>query len=169
MMICFSLLDLWHCFLDLWHSLVDLWHQWQSHSTQPPRYIQNFLSLVFHFQKSLYGLMKAPWAWYSKMDSFLLHTSFSKWHSNPNFYTKKVGDHLILHVLYFDELILIGSDPKLLTHVKSIRRNKFEMANLGHLHYFLSLQVFNLKKEFPFPSLNMDITFFTTFKWNIVN
>ena len=53
------------------------------------------------------------------MDSFLLDTGFSKCHSEPNVYTKKVGNHLIILVLYVDDLILTRSDPKLLTHVKS--------------------------------------------------
>ena len=50
--------------------------------------------------------------------------------------------HLIILVLYVDDLILIGNDPKLITHV--IKRN-FEMSDLGHLHYFLSLRVLQTK------------------------
>ena len=39
------------------------------------------------------------------MDSFHLDTSFSRRHSDPNVYTKKVGNHLIILVLYVDDLI----------------------------------------------------------------
>jgi hypothetical protein len=55
----------------------------------------------------------------------------------PN--TKKVGSHLIILVLYVDDLILIGSDSKLLNHVKTSLEKKFEMTDLGYLHYFLGL------------------------------
>jgi hypothetical protein len=137
---------------------------------QPPGYVQNDSSLVCHLKKSLYGLKQAPRAWYAKMDNFLLDTDFSRCHSDPNVYTKKVGSHLIILVLYVDDLILTGSDPKLLTHVKSNLKKKFEMTDLGYLHYFLGLQVLQTKEGiFPFPSLSMHVTFFTTFTWKILN
>jgi hypothetical protein len=82
------------------------------------------------------------------MDSFLLHTSFSRCHFDSNVYTKKIGSHLIILVLYVDDLILIGSDPKLLNHVKTSIKKKFEMTNLGYLHYFLGLQVLQTKEGF---------------------
>ena len=79
------------------------------------------------------------------MDIFLLDTSFSRCHYDPNVYTKKVGNHIII-LLYVDDLILTGNDPKLLTHVKSSLKKIFEMSDLGHLHYFLGLQVLQTKE-----------------------
>eukprot|EP00253_Pinus_taeda_P017072 PITA_17072 len=108
--------------------------------------IQTNCILVCQLKKSLYGLKQAPQAWYAKMDSFLLETGFSRCHSNNTVYTKKVGKSLIILVLYVDDLILTGSDPNLINHVKSILKNKFEMIDLGHLHYFLGLQVMQSKE-----------------------
>jgi hypothetical protein len=107
---------------------------------QPPGYVQNDSSLVCRLKKSLYGLKQAPRAWYAKMDSFLISTGFSRCHFDPNVYTKKVGSLIIILVLYVDDLILTGTDSKLLNHVKTILKKKFEMTDLGFLHYFLSLQ-----------------------------
>jgi hypothetical protein len=76
------------------------------------------------------------------MDTFLIPIGFSRCHSDPNVYTKKVGIHLIILVLYVYDLILTGSDSKLLNHVKTSLKKKFEMTKLGFLHYFLGLQVF---------------------------
>ena len=87
----------------------------------------------------------------------------------PNVYTKKVGNHLIILVLYVDDLILTGSDPKLLTHVKSSLKQNFEMSDLGHLHYFLGLQVLQTKDSSFFPSLSMLVIFFVASTWKIVN
>jgi hypothetical protein len=109
---------------------------------QPPGYVQNDSSLVCHLNKSLYGLNQSPRAWYAKMDIFLIATRFSRFHSDHNVYTKKSRIHLIILVLYVDELILTGSDSKLLNHVKTSLKKKFEMTYLGFLHYFLGLQVF---------------------------
>eukprot|EP00253_Pinus_taeda_P006979 PITA_06979 len=80
------------------------------------------------------------------MDSFLLESRFSRCHSNHTVYTKKEGKSLIILVLYVDDLILTGSDPNLINHVKSSLKKKFEMTNLGHLHYFLGLQVLQSKE-----------------------
>ena len=81
------------------------------------------------------------------MDRFLLDTGFSRCHSNPNVYLKKVGSHIIILFLYVDDLILTGSDPKLLNHVKTSLKKKFEMTDLGFLHFFLGLQVLQTNEE----------------------
>eukprot|EP00253_Pinus_taeda_P016749 PITA_16749 len=80
------------------------------------------------------------------MDSFLLETRFSRCHSDNTVYTKKVVKSLIILVLYVDDIILTGSDSNLINHVKSSVKNKFEMTDLGHLHYFLGLQVLQSKE-----------------------
>jgi len=109
---------------------------------QPLGYVQNDSSLVFHLKKSLYGLKQAPRVWYAKMDKILIDIRFSRCHSDPNVYTKKVGSHLIILVLYVDDIILTGSFSKLLNHVKTSLKKKFEMTDLGFSNYFLGLQVF---------------------------
>eukprot|EP00253_Pinus_taeda_P023838 PITA_23838 len=113
---------------------------------QPIGFIQTDSSLVCRLKKSLYGLKQAPRAWYAKMDNFLLESGFSRCHSDNTVYTKIVGNSLIILVLYVDDLILTGSDPILINHVKSSLKKKFEMTDLGHLHYFLGLQVLQSKE-----------------------
>eukprot|EP00253_Pinus_taeda_P017785 PITA_17785 len=113
---------------------------------QPTGFIQIDSNLVCFLKKSLYGFKQAPQAWYAKMDSFLLETSFSRCHFDNTIYTKKVVKSLIILVLYVDDLILTISDPNLINHVKSSLKNKFEMIDLGHLHYFLGLQVLQSKE-----------------------
>eukprot|EP00253_Pinus_taeda_P017407 PITA_17407 len=113
---------------------------------QPIGFIQTDSSLVCRLKKSLYGLKKAPQAWYAKMDSFLLETGFSRCHYDNIVYTKKVCKTLIILVLYVDDLILTDSDPNLINHVKSNLKKKFEMTDLGLLHYFLGLQVLQSKE-----------------------
>eukprot|EP00253_Pinus_taeda_P005010 PITA_05010 len=113
---------------------------------QPIGFIQTDSSPVCRLKKSLYGLKQAPRAWYAKMDNFLLESGFSRCHSDNTVYTKTVENSLIILVLYVDDLILTGSDPILINHVKSSLKKKFEMTDLGHLHYFLGLQVLQSKE-----------------------
>ena len=130
---------------------------------QPPGYVHNDSSLVCRLKKSVYGLKQAPRAWYAKMEIFLIATRFSICHSNPNVYSKKLGSHLIILVLYVDDLILTGSDSKLLNHVKTRLKKKFKMTDLGHLRYLLGLQVLKTKERNFFPGLSMLVTFFIVF------
>eukprot|EP00253_Pinus_taeda_P026685 PITA_26685 len=123
---------------------------------QPTGFIQTDSSLVCRLKKSLYGLKQAPRAWYAKMDSFLLETRFSRCHSHNTVYTKKVGKSFIILVLYVDDLILAGSDPNLINHVKSNLKKKFEMTDLGHLHYFLGLQVLQSKEGISLSQSNAE-------------
>eukprot|EP00253_Pinus_taeda_P025097 PITA_25097 len=113
---------------------------------QPIGIIQIDSNLVCRLKKSLYGLKQAPRAWYAKKDSFLLESGFSRCHSDNIVYTKKEGKSLIILVVYVDDLILTGSDPNLINHVKSSLKKKFDMTDLGHLHYFLGLQVLQSKE-----------------------
>eukprot|EP00253_Pinus_taeda_P025220 PITA_25220 len=113
---------------------------------QPIGFVQTNSSLVCQLKKSLYGLKEAPQAWYAKMNSFFLETGFSRCLSNNTVYTKKMGKSLIILVLYVDDLILTGSDPNLIKHVNSSLKKKLEMTDLGHLHYFLGLQVLQSKE-----------------------
>eukprot|EP00253_Pinus_taeda_P005172 PITA_05172 len=78
---------------------------------QPIGFIQTDSSLVCRLKKSLYGLKQAPRAWYAKMDSFLLESGFSRCYSDNTVYTKKVGNSLIILVLYVDDLILTDCKP----------------------------------------------------------
>jgi hypothetical protein len=135
---------------------------------QPLGYVQNDSSLVCHLKKSLYGLKQVPRAWYVKMDNFVLDTGFSRCHFDPNVYTKKVGSHLVILFLYVYDLIPTGSDPKILNHVKSILKKKFEITDLGFLHYLAS-KFCKPRKEFFFPNISMLVTFFVSFTWNIQN
>ena len=113
---------------------------------QLPAFIQNDSSYFFRLRKSLYGFKQAPLALHAKMDSFLLDTGFSRCHSDNTVCTKKVGKSLIILVLYVDDLILAGSDPNHINHVNSNLKKKFEMIDLGNLHYFLALQVLQSKE-----------------------
>jgi hypothetical protein len=103
------------------------------------------------------------------MDNLLIDIRFSRCHSDPNVYTKKVGIHLIILVLYVDDLILTGSDSKLLNHVKTNLKKKFEMTNLGFCTISLASKFCKPMKEFFFPSLSALVTFFVAFTWMIVN
>eukprot|EP00253_Pinus_taeda_P014632 PITA_14632 len=98
---------------------------------QPIGFIQTDSSLVCRLKKSLYGLKQAPRACYAKMDSFLLESGFSRCYSDNTVYTKKVGNFLIIVVLYVDDLILTVLQSK---EGISLSQSKYACDILRHFH-----------------------------------
>jgi hypothetical protein len=90
--------------------------------------------------KALYGLNQAPRAWYGRIDSFMMRLGFSKSKVDPNLYLKIVDDGPIILLLYVDELCLIGEENRI-TDCKKKLVVEFEMKDLGLMHYFLGLEV----------------------------
>jgi hypothetical protein len=103
-------------------------------------------SHVCRMKKALYGLKQAPRAWYSRIDGYLMSLGLTKSEADPNLYYKVVdGDPLIL-VLYVDDLFLTGAD-RLIDQCKRELASEFEMKDLGLMHYFLGLEVWQKPGE----------------------
>jgi hypothetical protein len=102
--------------------------------------IHNEKSHVCRLKKAMYGLKQAPRSWYEKMDGFLMSLGFSKSVDDPNLYYHIDGNECLILVLYVDDLFLIGSE-RLIVECKQALTAKFEMKDLGLMHYFLGLEV----------------------------
>ena len=71
---------------------------------------------------------------------------FTKSEADPNLYYKVVdGDPLIL-VLYVDDLFLTGAE-RLIFGCKRELASELEMKDLGLMHYFLGLEVWQRPSE----------------------
>jgi hypothetical protein len=102
--------------------------------------VHNEKSHVCILKKALYGLKQAPCAWYEKMDGFLMSLGFNKSTTNPNLYYHIDASEFLILVLYVDDLFLTGSE-RLIVECKKALTTKFEMKDLGLMHYFLGLEV----------------------------
>ena len=90
--------------------------------------------------KSLYSFKQAPRTWYGRIDSFLSSFGFTKSKANSKLYYKvEEGNPLIL-LLYVDDLFVIGMDG-LIADTKIKLAIEFEMKDLGMMHYFLGMEV----------------------------
>ena len=95
---------------------------------------------VCRLKKTIYGLKQAPRAWYETIDSYLMKLGFTRSEADPNLYFKVEDDKPLTPVLYVDDLFLIGADP-LIHKCKRELASEFEMKDLGLMHYFLGLEV----------------------------
>ena len=66
-------------------------------------------SHVCCLKKVLYGLKKAPRAWYSRIDAYLQHMGFIKCDVDPNLYYIVVDGEMIMLILYVDDLFITGA------------------------------------------------------------
>jgi hypothetical protein len=103
-------------------------------------------SHVCRLKKALYGLKQAPRAWYSRIDEYLQSIGFTKSEADPNLYLIQVGKDPLILVLYVDDLFLMGA-KKLIASCKRDLASKFEMKDIGLMHYFLGLKVWQQPDE----------------------
>jgi hypothetical protein len=102
--------------------------------------VENMKSHVCRLKKALYGLKKAPRAWYGQIDSFLMSLGFTKSKEDSNLYFKVMNDEPVILLLYVDDLFLI-EEENLITSCKKRLASELEMKDLGLMHYFLGLEV----------------------------
>jgi hypothetical protein len=102
--------------------------------------IYNKKSHVCRLKKFMCGLKKEPHAWYEKMDGLLMSLGFNKSVVDPNLYYHIDGNELLILVLYVDDLFLTGSE-RLIVECKQALTTKFDMKDLGLMHYLLGLEL----------------------------
>jgi hypothetical protein len=101
---------------------------------------------VYKLKKSLYGLKQAPRAWCGRINSFPTSLGFTKSKVDSNLYFKVMNDEPVILLLYVDDLLLTGEE-KFITNCKKKLAAKFEMKDLGLMHYFLGLDVWQIPKK----------------------
>jgi hypothetical protein len=92
--------------------------------------------------KSLYGLKQAPRAWYEKLTEHLLKLNFKHFNlDDATLFVKKVGKIVVYLVVYVDDLLITGNNESYIASIKKELKKGFEMTDLGHLHYYLGIEV----------------------------
>eukprot|EP00253_Pinus_taeda_P032082 PITA_32082 len=101
---------------------------------------------VARLKKSMYGLKQAPRAWYGQIDGYLQKMRFVKSDADLNLYYLVVENEPLILVLYVDDLFLTGSS-RLIGDSKNNLATEFDMKDLGRMHYFLGLKVWQQEGE----------------------
>ena len=111
--------------------------------SQPPGFeVPNEEHKVCKLTKALYGLKQAPRAWYCRIDDFLKSIGFFKSHSDDaNVYVLKRDNHIVILILYVDDLIITGGNEEQIHHIQKQLKSEFEMTDLGLMHFCLRIEV----------------------------
>jgi hypothetical protein len=87
---------------------------------------------VYKLHKALYGLKQAPRAWYSRIDTHLIQLGFKRSENEATLYLKQDEDGLQLVIsLYVDDMLVTGSNVKLLAEFKREMHEVFECLILA--------------------------------------
>jgi hypothetical protein len=92
--------------------------------------------------KSLYVLKQAPQAWYENLTEHLLKLNFKHFNlDDATLFVKKVGKIVVYLVVYVDNLCIAWNNENYIASIKKELKKGFKMTNLGHLHYYLGIEV----------------------------
>ena len=97
-------------------------------------------------KRASYVLKQAPCAWYTRIDNYFTRLGFTKIEADANLYHIVVKGKLLIIVLYVDDLILT-SDDQLIVSCKEDLAREFEMKDMGLMHYFLGMEVWQKDEE----------------------
>nr|KYP52897.1 Retrovirus-related Pol polyprotein from transposon TNT 1-94 [Cajanus cajan] len=96
---------------------------------------------VYLLKKALYGLKQAPRSWYSRIDDHLLNLGFVKSLAESTLYVKHNRANILIISLYVDDLLVTGSDTRLVEKLKKQMMEVFEMTDLGLMTFFLGMEI----------------------------
>ncbi|XP_023765590.2 uncharacterized mitochondrial protein AtMg00810-like [Lactuca sativa] len=115
--------------------------------TPPPR-IQHRSGEVCRLHKALYGLKKAPRAWFDKFSTFITSIGFVQSNHDSDLFVRCLSAGRILLSLYMDDMIITCDDHGGIESLKHDLARRFAMKDLGLLCYFLGIEVAQSKKEY---------------------
>ena len=108
---------------------------------QPPGFeMPELENKVCRLKKALYGLKQAPRAWYQRIDKFFKNIGFIRCASDANLYVLKKCGKIVLVVLYVDDLNITGNNEDMVNRTREILSLKFEMTDLGLMHFCLGIE-----------------------------
>ncbi|XP_056685162.1 uncharacterized mitochondrial protein AtMg00810-like [Spinacia oleracea] len=106
-----------------------------------PEGIPNPGNKVCRLKKSLYGLKQASRQWFSKLTQEWKMQGFEQSKNDDSLFIKRSGSDITLAAVYVDDMILTGTDHKVISDLKSHLHKTFSIKDLGILHYFLGIEV----------------------------
>jgi len=106
-----------------------------------PKGIPNPSNKVCRLRKSLYGLKQASRQWFTKLSSTLMSLGYQKSKNDYSLFINKSSTDIALVAVYVDDIMLTGSNPAEIEHVKQHLHKCFGIKDLEKLHYFLGLEV----------------------------
>ena len=108
---------------------------------QPPPGLFVESNKICHFRHTLYGLKQAPQAWFVKFNSTIFRLGYITSPYDSALFLHRIDKGTILLLLYVNDMIITGDNLNGIQELKDFLSQQFEMKDLGHLSYFLGLEI----------------------------
>ena len=113
---------------------------------------EDFISLgqekkVCRLVKSLYGLKQAPKQWHQKFDSVMLANDFKINECDKCVYVKDTENGYVILCLYVDNMLIIGSDDKMVKSTKAMLSTRFGIKDMGLADVILGVKILRTSDE----------------------
>nr|GEW90621.1 60S ribosomal protein L23a [Tanacetum cinerariifolium] len=86
---------------------------------------------VYRLVKSLYGLKQAPKQWHQKFYHAMLESGFKINECGKCVYVKDTSSGYVILSLYVEDMLIVGSNDKMIKSTKDILKSKFDMKYMG--------------------------------------
>lgn len=104
---------------------------------QPHQFVEG--TKVCRLRKALYGLKQSPRVWYMTLVDFLHKLGFQRSKSDYGVFILK--DRSTYIAVYVDDLLLFGSNTKILDEIQRQLSSRFKMTDLGEISHYLGMEV----------------------------
>jgi hypothetical protein len=108
---------------------------------EQPEGFERGKGMVWQLNKALYGLKQSPRAWYKELDAALKALGFTRTISDHSIYVRNSSEGLIIVGVYVNDLTIAAANVDTLARFKTEVSKRYEMKDLGELHFILGLQV----------------------------
>ena len=108
---------------------------------QPPLGLSVESNKVCRLWRAIYGLKQAPRAWFAKFSSTIFRLGYTTNPFDSALFLRRTDKCTILRFLYVDDMIITGDDLSGIQELKDFLSQQLEIKDLGHLSYFLGLEI----------------------------
>lgn len=112
-------------------------HQLDVHNA----FLHGHLEEACKLLKSIYGLKQSNRQWFTSLSPSLISKGYSQSQSDNSLFTKRTNHSFTAILIYVDDLILTGNNITEIADIKEFLNCTFRIKDLGHLKYFLGLEI----------------------------
>ena len=91
--------------------------------------------------KSLYGLKQTPKQWHEKFDKAMISSGFKINECDKCVYVKDTNDGYVILCLYVDDMLIVGSNDKIINSTKKMLNSKFDTKDMGLADVILGIKI----------------------------
>jgi Reverse transcriptase (RNA-dependent DNA polymerase) len=82
-----------------------------------------------------------PRAWFDRFSKVVIKEGYLQSNADHTMFIRKNWRKLCVLIVYVDDIVLTGNDTMEMGRIKDNLATKFEMKDLGALHYFFGIEV----------------------------